>query len=651
MATTPNNIKLDKVVQAKLIEHVSAIMQAHKSNSAELRNKLEVIDIAYARYANTKDPVDGQVQCDAVNKDNIIAPIVVSEVDAMLAYLAEVFLSGAPLFPVVSTPKNRLWAEQLETLIDDHATLGQYARHLMMFLLDSVKYNFSAIEAVWSQIDQFDISADLETSNGRRLNKANKKFTKLKRLDPYNTIWDTTCAPAEVAMEGDYAGYIQVISRMKLKRIIQKLRAEDKLLNENKLFKDNQLIESVTGQPGTNNYYPHPTVSEYITIDNQHLTSVDWFKYFGDDKKVTGPKNYEHTVLYVRIVPSDFMMPVPQPKVPQIWKLEIINDCIIINAERIISAYDTLPIYFGQPLEDGLGLQTKSIAEGSIPFQQAATTLYGIRFAAARRAVSDRALYDPDMINPSDINKAVPAPKIPVRASSMKEKGLDSAYKQIPFDMRGTETTLSDAAQIANFSKDLNGINAPRRGQFQQGNKSVQEWNDTMGGADNRLRLRALCLEYQIFLPLKENIKLNIFQYGEDSVVVSQKNGQEYDIKIDELRQKVLAFRIADGYSPKSKLASTETLTMGFQMISNSPILQQAYGSSLPGVFAHLMSLGGVKGFEEYNPEVAATAPNGNLAENTLQSPLIPAAAAPLPTSQPGTGSDTMPPSNPSLPA
>jgi len=37
-------------------------------------------------------------------------------------------------------------------------------------------------------------------------------------------------------------------------------------------------------------------------------------------------------------------------------------------------------------------------------------------------------------------------------------------------------------------------------------------------------------------------------------------------------------------------------------MIGNSPILQQAYGNRLPGMFAHFMSLSGVKGFEEYDP-------------------------------------------------
>jgi len=61
------------------------------------------------------------------------------------------------------------------------------------------------------------------------------------------------------------------------------------------------------------------------------------------------------------------------------------------------------------------------------------------------------------------------------------------------------------------------------RGSFQKGNKSVQEWNDTMGGSDGRLRLPALTLEHQVFNPLKNILKLNIFQYGDDAELVSQR--------------------------------------------------------------------------------------------------------------------------------
>jgi hypothetical protein len=130
-----------------------------------------------------------------------------------------------------------------------------------------------------------------------------------------------------------------------------------------------------------------------------------------------------------------------------------------------------------------------------------------------------------------------------------------------------------------------------------------------MARADGRTRLPIISLEFQIFVPLKQILLINLWQYGEDSVVVSQKTGEVLDVDIAELRRHVLAFRLADGHTPKAKLASTETLMAGMNMIMNSPVLQQSYGAQLPAIFAHLMQLGGVRGLEEYAQPDAQLAP------------------------------------------
>jgi hypothetical protein len=132
-----------------------------------------------------------------------------------------------------------------------------------------------------------------------------------------------------------------------------------------------------------------------------------------------------------------------------------------------------------------------------------------------------------------------------------------------------------------------------------------------------------MVLEGQVFTPLKQMLALNIFQYGENAVVVSQKTGQSYTIDIDKLREQVLSFRISDGYTPKSKMASVDMLNTGLQLISSSPILQQAYGTFLPDMFAHLMDLGGVRNLEQYSPQAIAQnqqlQQNSGLQDQTLQ--------------------------------
>lgn len=116
-------------------------------------------------------------------------------------------------------------------------------------------------------------------------------------------------------------------------------------------------------------------------------------------------------------------------------------------------------------------------------------------------------------------------------------------------------------------------------------------------------------------------MKFNIFQYGEDAVVSSQRTGQVVEANIAKMRQEVLSFRVADGYTPKSKLASTEAIINLTQMISQSPILQQAYGMMLPNIVAHLAQLMGIRGMEEYLPVA-------NQAQNAEQNAAGPQASA-----------------------
>lgn len=656
---TPTNavgktLKLTAEAQANVIQWVLGVLAANKADRSFV-NKMDAIDVAYSRYkenpnsafADGKD-MRGSVGCgNAFTDDNITPPIVVSQVDSYVAYLADVFLSGTPMFPVVSNPSNRKYAEQLETLMDDHALLGGYARQFLMFLRDAVKYNYAAVEVPWESVTQFNVAGDFTSGTGKQVKLSKKYYTAVKRLNPRNVLRDLSVDPGDISEKGDYAGYVEIISKMKMKQLLNDLTTDGKVYNADKAL----AAMNVGGTANTSNYIQNPIISEYANAHIGEGSSTNWDNWFSPEGKGARVgnygSNYEVVTVYGRILPSDFGITAPQPNTPQIWKFRVVNNNILISAERIVSAYDIIPILFGQPLEDGFGYQTQTPAESQISFQEGAGTLYNIRFAAARRAVSDRALYDSSMISPSDVNSKGPAPKIPVRLSGLGGGKLSDAYHNIPFDSRGLETVMQDAQTIVNFGKELSGLNNPRSGQFQKGNKSVTEWNDTMAGSDNRLRLPALTLEHQVFSPFKSICTLNIFQYGENAVIVSQKTGEALTIDIEVLRKQVLSFRIADGYNPKSKLASTEAIVGLMQLIMGSQVLQEQYGKNLPAMVSHIAQLQGIRGLEEYDPAYQSTLaapgglPNINVPPEAASAPqqLDPAMqmpAAPLPDNSSG---------------
>ena len=96
--------------QKTIIAYSQQVLTENKKFSDYI-SKMEAIDVAYARYIANKDPDTGVVSgqgidaattpVGALNLPSTTPPVVVSQVDSMVAYLADVFLSGYPLFPVV----------------------------------------------------------------------------------------------------------------------------------------------------------------------------------------------------------------------------------------------------------------------------------------------------------------------------------------------------------------------------------------------------------------------------------------------------------------------------------------------------------------------------------------------------------------------
>ena len=95
--------------------------------------------------------IAAKVRCQVVNKATV-NPIVISQVQSMTAYLTEVFASGYPILPVVSTPDKKEQAEALEGIIQDHMTMTSSIPELILCLQDAAKYNLVGWETEWRHI-------------------------------------------------------------------------------------------------------------------------------------------------------------------------------------------------------------------------------------------------------------------------------------------------------------------------------------------------------------------------------------------------------------------------------------------------------------------------------------------------------------------
>ena len=164
----------------------------------------------------------------------------------------------------------------------------------------------------------------------------------IKRMDLYNTFWDTTVMPHEVATKGEYAGYHDLVSRNRLKQIIAELGEDAIIGNINDALSSGTMLTE---------YYIPQVNPEALTAIQSLTNGMDWFSWAGlqNNNGIAYKGLYIVSTLYARILPSDFGIKAPQPNTPQVWKFMIVNFSTIIYIERQTNAHEMLPIIFACP--------------------------------------------------------------------------------------------------------------------------------------------------------------------------------------------------------------------------------------------------------------------------------------------------------------
>lgn len=599
-------IPLNVQQSATLIRYFESIITSF-SRFEDFKTSMRSIDRDYHRENDLSDDTVESVKAKLLGKTdklrNVEIPLVKPQVESVVTYLTSVFLTGHPIFGVTSGPKNIDTALQWNTLMIDHAAVGKWAANLQMYFRDGVKYNLNGLEVTWGikTIPVFETDAT-STKMVRSVDSSNTQKeifwegNVLKRLDMYNTFFDLRVSPSQVHEHAEFAGYHELVSRIEFKR-----RLRD--LNQPSLSNTAKAISSSFNP----NLFELPTISNTIFSDrdtNRQGAGINWQTYLngaeGKDraKGVNWSESYIYTTLYARIIPADFgLFSVKAKSTPQLWKFIIINGTVPIYAERLSTMHDYMPIVIGQPFDDGLGLQSKSVAADVVPFQDASSTLWTSRLQAARRRISDRMVYDSNVISPKDINKPDASAKIPARLPSFNAD-IRRHVMHLPFEDSASTAFSQEISSLAEFSFYASGQNRVQQGQFQKGNKTLEEFNTTMQNANGRNQSLAIFIEAQSFTPIKHMLKLNIMQNQTQVDLYNPVEDRQVTIDPKTLREQAIQFKISDGMLPASKLMGTDDFAVAMQFIGSNPTLSQEY--KVGDVFSYLFKLRGVEGLDNF---------------------------------------------------
>lgn len=563
-----------------------------------IREALLTADRAYMREVDrTEEQFKARManlRGDPTKYQNQIIPIVMPQVEAATTYQTSVFCAGYPMFGCVSPPEFADEAQAMEAIMGEQQTKGKWVSEFIKLFRNGFKYNIAAMEADWAREVTYSLETDVTKGTDGSPVEILWQGNKLKTLDMYNTFWDTRCTPEDVPEFGEFGGYTELMSRIRLKKFINTLAVKTNV---------KEAFESGDGAPngimasgGYDDYFI-PFINPASLVAPGTVASTNWLAWAGLDNGEGGTIKYSNmykvTTLYGRILPDDFgMTGAVAPKTPQVWKFIIVNNNVLVYAERLTNAHGLIPILFYQPLNDGLGYQTKSFSQNVDGIQQITSALANSGIAARRRAISDRMLYDPSRVSQAAINNENANAKIPVRPAAYQDD-LSKAIYPIPFNDNQFQFNQADIQYYTSLANSISGLNPVRQGQFVKGNKTNQQFDSTMDAANGRDELVALGTEGSFFTPLKELLKLNILQYQPGTSIYSPEQRELVTVDPVRLRQAQVIFKVSDGRAPSDKIIDSESLALAMQTIASNPQLAGAY--NLAPMFSYLMKMRGAK--------------------------------------------------------
>lgn len=574
--------KISKETQEKLVRLCQSIQDRQRKNT-DFVDKLKAIDLSYAKQ---KIPLENPTT-DCINtvaEDVIKVPIVAAEVDTVASELINTFVNQYPLFGVLSEKGKPDIAMKMQALIERDARYQRWGRQLMLFLTKTARYNVAGIEveSIWQK--DVNINTNLETQESE-FESILKPVTSLKAIDMYNALFDARVSPADLALEGEWVGYNEIYSRTRLKMLGNNLSDKEAVYNAAEAY-------SSTMSNMSDYWNMKPDISSIKPLDI--VDTDNWLNWAGiidqQDKLKLSSDSYLVTKLYVRIIPSEFG--ISKSNRPIIVKLRIVNNKYLFSYKEIVTPLDMLPILFSDLREDGFGYQTYSVGENVKAYQDIATTLLDIRLTGSKRALDDRAIYDPYYLDEHQVNQRIATAKIPLKATlrnSGERPPLNTLYYPIPFDSTGTIAAMQDMSTILTIKDDVNGTNFARRGEQRPGNRTLGEFDTLSAAGMGRTVPYNIAIEEQIIVPMKLMIKINTLSSTESiQKVYDMTNEQVLDINLAELRKEMIEYKVTGGLKKKSVIRDPSLLSTALQAVQNSQELNMTYNTA--GIFADLLA-------------------------------------------------------------
>lgn len=563
-------------LSSEAIDNLSELLPRYTQYNinGRLRDRFQLVDRYIQRSMDTEvNAVAARVAAragDRTKLQNMELPICMQQLGTAHSRLVGTFLTGYPIFSMVATHELQDVALMYNALIERDQERFKWVPHLSRSLRHLLKYNVMAVE-----VDYTTQHTNQLRINGKEREIAAISYSgnKLRSIDPYNFLFDPTVPLHELAEFGTYAGYVYRRNYIAVKMFLNSLQDTQKEYCILKHF-NTALDNSTAGAPLYHTPDVHP-------LEDRNPEGDQWEGFFGftAPNTVNGATNgrYEIVVLYARLIPNQFgiVKQLQKEGHPTPFKLIYVSG-ILVYCEPLRHAHGLLPIVAAHGYDDDLGWQNNSFVENLMDMQDGGSALWNGSIASMRRAVGDRALFNPLLVKPSDVNSSNPVAKIPVRSNAYNGD-LSRAYMSIPYNDSVSPQLQGNMQLVLALSNQITGLNPASQGNFVKGNKTQSEYSDVMQNSEARMMQFSLDAESLAFAPLKRMIKLNYMQYASKESVMMRSQRKMAEIEPEKLLQQEADFKVADGIFPVGKAVNTEAFVAAINGTAQMPELDIKY--------------------------------------------------------------------------
>lgn len=596
------SVQLDKIAESEQ----SAILElvryfARTFPRTEMIDKYKEVDKAYHMEVHKEISAEsGEMK----NKDietagrftHIDTPIVRKQVQSEVPFMENIFLSDDPIFTIA---KSDLDADSEGTVLGLNSKLkvdsqvGNWQLELSRAILNGIKYNICAAEVFW---DTKVVKRKARTmESGAALTNKSVEWTgnKIRALDPYNLLFDTSVLPHEVPEDGEFLINIEAYSQTRLAKLIESIKqyqeanpSEVVYLDVSKGLWESRCTEHSSQSTQDNLWFEIPDITDN---PNQGEKPLNWLQHAGYqdvgkvEEKVGLPgTSYVVTKAYLRVIPASLGISIAKDgeagsdMMPQVWAVYIVGENHILAVIPETNSHGLIPVGLGTPDIDTLGIQGRHSVGCTVSLQKLVGEFLERRIASIDRNISDRAIVDGRYLDINKFKQRVPDAKFtPNSAFARSNKSVAELYYQIPFRDSTTDLLTREIPFISNLAEEANLSNASRYGQFQKGNKTPDEVRQTLANSEAPLLRRAQQFELQIFRIIKLIIQSNLLDFAEPEEM--DVGGETVRFDPETLLTKSLKFRLSGGLDPLSVAMRQGVLQEIFSFAQTAPVINSRY--------------------------------------------------------------------------